>query len=226
MLGWVIWHPQGKSRIERCTVCGVPFYRLETPPPRLFWQRKRLRRRIGEMRKRGVRQVVVHGTGPDHLLWSCGVTAIDPAPLRMMLLPQLLDYAQEEWKLPLRTAAVCLRAGGADETVCQAAQVLARRVRYLKLALETEQTELETMLRRRYGLGMGGGQAVLEVCVSLEGSGTLPTLYLGKDCAVRQEVWLFYPEADWADEQMLAAFFQAGKLKTDEIQVKSVGFRA
>lgn len=226
MLGWIIWERQGKGRIERCTVCGVPFYRLEMPPPRMFWQRKRLRRRVLALRKRGVYQVVVQGAGPDHMLWEGGVRAIDPAPLRLVLLPKLLAYVQEEWQLPLRTAAVRLRAGSADETTCKAAQMLAQQARYLVLALETGQAELETLLRRRCGLGMGGGRAVLEVCIGVESSGSLPALHLGKDCAARQKIGLFYPEADWADEQLLAALFQAGKLKTDEIRIKSVGFRA
>lgn len=222
MLGWIVWQERGKLRQEICCVRGVPFYRLETPPPRSFWQRRRFFRQVEEMRGRGVHQVVEQGEGNGALLWQAGLTAVEVAPLRLALLPQLLDYAQREWDIPFRTAAVCLRGKYADADTFRAAQILAHRVRYLHLTLEMGQEELEEALRRRYGLGIGGGRAALEVCIGVEGSGTLPALYLGRGCEVRQKVRVAYENSEAANEQLLSALFQAGKLQPAGFAVQSI----
>lgn len=226
MLGWIIWKERGKARREICSVRGVPFYRLETPPPRSFWQRRRFFRQAEEMHRHGVYQVVVQGEGDGALLWQAGLTEVEVAPLRLALLPQLLDYVQRERHIPLCTAAVCLRGKSADADTFRAAQILAHRVRYLHLALETGQAELEEALRRRYGLGVGGGQVAVEVCAGVEDSGTLPALHLGRGCAARQKILLHCADPEGVDEQLLAALFQAGKLEAGQFAVKSVGFRA
>lgn len=225
MLGWIVWQERGRPQQELCCVSGVPFCRLETPPPRSFWQRRRFFRQAEELRRRGVHQVVVQGEGDGALLWQAGLTEVEVAPLRLALLPQLLDYVQREWNIPLCTAAVRLRGKYADAEVFHAAQILAHRVRYLHLALEMGQAELEEALRRRYGLGVGGGQVAVEVCIGVEG-GVLPALHLGRGCAARQKLLLRCTELEGADEQLLAALFQAGKLEAGQFAVKSVGFRA
>lgn len=226
MLGWICWQEGAKTHAELCGVSGVTFYRLTAAPPRFFRQRRKLLQHIRTMRQRGIRRVVVQGAGDDELLWQQGLSAVDTAPLRLALLSQLLEYTETVWQLSLSTAAVRLRSKTADRTVYQAAQILAQRTRYLELSMETGRAELEDRLRRCYGLGVGGGEAVLEVCIGVEESGALPALHLGRECAARQSLRLFCETLPWADEQMLAALFQAERLNIDDIAIKSVGFRA
>lgn len=226
MLGWICWQEGAKTHAELCGVSGVTFYRLTAAPPHFFRQRRKLLQHIRTMRQRGIRRVVVQGAGDDELLWQQGLAAVDIAPLRLALLPQLLEYTETVWQLSLSTAAVRLRSKTADRTVYQAAQILAQRTRYLELSMETGRAELEDRLRRCYGLGVGGGEAVLEVCIGVEESGALPALHLGRECAARQSLRLFCETLPWADEQMLAALFQAERLNIDDIAIKSVGFRA
>lgn len=226
MLGWICWQEGAKTYAELCRVSGATFYRLTAAPPRFFRQRRKLLQHIRAMRQRGIRRVVVQGAGDDELLWQQGLAAVDTAPLRLALLSQLLEYTETVWQLSLSTAAVRLRSKTADRTVYQAAQILAQRTRYLELSMETGRAELEDRLRRCYGLGVGGGEAVLEVCIGVEESGALPALHLGRECAARQSLRLFCETLPWADEQMLAALFQAERLNIDDIAIKSVGFRA
>ncbi|MBR5217867.1 MAG: hypothetical protein IKV68_05865 [Oscillospiraceae bacterium] len=226
MLGWICWQKGASVHAEICGVSGVTFYRLTAAPPRFFRQRRKLLQHIRAMRQRGIRCVVVQGEGDNELLWQQGLLAVDAAPLRLALLPKLLDYAETVWQLSLSAAAVRLRSKTVDRTVYQAAQILAQRTRYLELSVETGREELEDWLRRCYGLGAGGGETVLEVCVGVEESGALPALHLGKGCGERQSLQLFCETLTWADEQMLAALFQAEKLETNAVVIKSVGFRA
>lgn len=226
MLGWICWQEGAKTYAELCRVSGVTFYRLTAAPPRFFRQRRKLLQHIRAMRQRGIRRVVVQGAGDDELLRQQGLAAVDIAPLRLALLPKLLEYTETVRQLSLSAAAVRLRSNTADRTVYQAAQILAQRTRYLELSMETGRAELEDRLRRCYGLGVGGGEAVLEVCIGVEESGALPALHLGRECAARQSLRLFCETLPWADEQMLAALFQAERLNIDDIAIKSVGFRA
>ena len=125
MLGWICWQEGAKTRAELCGVSGVTFYRLTAAPPRFFRQRRKLLQHIRAMRQRGIRCVVVQGEGDNELLWQQGLAAVDIAPLRLALLPQLLEYTETVWQLSLLAAAVRLRSNTADRTVYQTAQILA-----------------------------------------------------------------------------------------------------
>lgn len=229
MLGWIVWQEAGRGKVQstQCAVGGVTFWKLSGPAPRHFWGRRQWRRCLQQLGRSGVRRVAVQGKVPPELLRQFALQPVDPSPLRLALLPQLLAHVQREWELPVQRGAVTLRSAGADKDVWQAAQVLARKARYLHLDIQTGRAEMEELLRRRYGLVIGGtGQTVLEVCVGCASGGTVPALHLGDGCAIRQQVELESEALPEANEQLLSAIFQAGKLKIEEIRVRSVEFSA
>lgn len=226
MLGWIVADEGKKLRIYDCQAAGVVFRKLEGPVPRTRWQRWRWRRWLGKLRRYGVMQAAVRGPVPEDLMAVWGLRAVDPAPLRLLLLPQLITYVQREWGLPLQRRQTLLRSPDAGAQVRQAAEILVRQVRYLELEVPFQQ-ELEELLRCRYGLAPGGGGTpALQVCLGTSALPGVPALHLGRDCRQRQKLELEYPEEPEADEQLLAAILWAGKLKVEEIRVKTLQFSA
>ena len=108
-----------------------------------------------------------------------------------------------------------LRASRPDGAVAEAADLLARRVRYLSPQLGRGQEELRRSLRHRYGLGEGGPAAQLAVCFGAAAEG-LPSLLIGES---HQEVRYVWAEPWWekmkpwaAEEPLLAALLAEGSL--------------
>lgn len=102
-----------------------------------------------------------------------------------------------------------------DGAVTEAADLLARRVRYLSPQLGRGQEELRRSLRHRYGLGEGGPVAQLAVCFGAAAEG-LPSLLIGES---HQEVRYVWAEPWWekmkpwaAEEPLLAALLAEGSL--------------
>ncbi len=227
MLGWVVWKEQGGTpRVERCHVNEVPFWKLEGAAPHSVWQRWLWRRGLRQLQRLGVRSVAAQGPVPPELLKRFFLRPVDPAPLRLALLPQLLDYVQSTWQIPLHQTAVRLCSRQADTVVEQAAHLLAQRVRYLHLEGNAGQDSLARQLQWRYGLAGGGAAPSWEVCIGCQGSGEVPAIHLGEECAQRQKVEMNCEKIPQADEQLLAALFQAGKPVIEEIRIKSVEFFA
>lgn len=129
----------------------------------------------------------------------------------------------------LRGQAVRLHTGEDGAAARRAAQVLARRARYV--ALEPPgQTGLERWLLAQYGLAAGCCGHTPAVTVHL---GPAPekldaAVYLGPDCAARQQVTYEAPGlGPWpVTEQLLAALTAAGQWEPSEIHVVSVTSRA
>ena len=146
MLGWIVADEGKKLRIYDCQTAGVVFRKLEGPVPRTRWQRWRWRRWLGKLRRYGVMQAAGRGPVPEDLMATWGLRAVDPAPLRLLLLPQLITYVQREWGLPLQRRQTLLRSPDAGAQVRQAAEILVRQIRYLELEVPFQQ-ELEELLR-------------------------------------------------------------------------------
>lgn len=225
MLGWIICGEERRVTLERQTVCGVSFWLLRAPHRRRWLAARAFTAALREMARQDVHRVVVQG-GEVPELALFGMTAVEPWPLRRALLPQLLDWAEREWQLPLRTSAVLLSADSSGADTCRAAKLLCRRARYVLLDTGVGQAELEAQLRSTEGLGVGGGKPVLEVCLRAEPCGGVPTLLLGRGCAARQRLELTAPGPENREESLLCALFQAEKLPIGEIHIRFVEFRA
>ena len=109
----------------------------------------------------------------------------------------------------------CCGPSRPDGAVTEAADLLARRVRYLSPQLGRGQEELRRSLRHRYGLGEGGPVAQLAVCFGAAAEG-LPSLLIGES---HQEVRYVWAEPWWekmkpwaAEEPLLAALLAEGSL--------------
>ena len=138
-----------------------------------------------------------------------------PVALRRAMLGQLVDCACRQLGLCRSQASVVLRASRPDGAVAEAADLLARRVRYLSPQLGRGQEELRRSLRHRYGLGEGGPAAQLAVCFGAAAEG-LPSLLIGES---HQEVRYVWAEPWWekmkpwaAEEPLLAALLAEGSL--------------
>ena len=230
MLGWIHWRPRGMPRIRHRVELleGMPLCRIEICGKRTPLLRLLLRREERLLAEAGVRE----GTWPDDLPEGLrlGLVPVETAPLRRAVLPALLEQAFRQKRMTQRTASVCLTAEGTSLPVYWAAQLLARRVRYLQLDTGDGQSALEQWLLQRYGLACGGAKPELEVTLCREGEPT--ALLLGENC-LRQRVDYILPPA-LADaipgggegERLLAALHRQGRLKAGEISVERIYFSA
>lgn len=225
MLGWIICCDGGALTLEERKVGGMGMLVLHLPRQMRRRQKRRLRKLLGEMARCGVRRAVVQGgTVPE--LAEFGILPVDSSPLRRSLLPQLLRWVDREWQLGLAGAAVMLRADVSDAAAWQAALTLSRQARYVHLDTRAGQALLEERLRRTVGLGRGGAEPVLEVCLGRQSGGGRPALHLGCGCGARQRLTLWTPQLPEGEESLLCALFQAEKVQIEDIQIRFVEFRA
>jgi hypothetical protein len=225
MLGWIICAEGAKGDLQMRTICGVPFLTLEAPLQRRRRDRRRISFALRAMAKAGIRTAVVQG-GVLPELEAFGIRQMDSSVLRMALLPQMLTWADRAWQLQLSRAAVVLTADVSDRTVWQAAELLGSRARYLQLDTGPGQAVMEDSLRRRWGIGIGGGRAVLEVCLGNHAATGLPKLWVGRNCACRQRLDIRWSGGSDMEEGMLCALFHAEKIPIEAIQLLFVEFRA
>lgn len=226
VLGWIVMEEDGprRPRLEQRQICGADFAVLRSAPPRGPWQRRRWGKALEAMRAAGVRCTAVQGAA-EPWLHRYGLQRAQELPLRRALLPQLLDWAEGAWGLPLRSGTVLLSAPAADRETGEILLQLGRRVRYVAVSAGPGQEALEELLLRRLGLGQGRpDRAVLELCLGEERQGRAPALYLGRDCARQQRLQAAVEGEEWP-ETVLAALFQAGKVEKGAICLKSVEFR-
>jgi hypothetical protein len=232
MLGYLIWRGAGRPRVvrERRAIGGVWFQVLEV---RGRGRRivRRVRRAVEEMRADGVRRCVAEPDWPAE--WGEGLQPVGEERLRCAILPQLLDWLAEQKGLHLSGATVELTAPWADKPVREAARLLSRRCRYLRLDMDGADA-LREELWRRYGIAAGsaGSPASLQICFG-EPTGDAPALLLGPGCGQLQRVEYTIPEALTEDlnpypvtPQLVAALWECGAVKTEEIRLKSLDFHA
>ena len=220
MYGYVVEGQAGSMVCQQ--ILGMWFWCLTLPAEGVFCSLRR-RRWWRKLQSAGVRRAVL----PDHLTaegvrW--GIEPVEVYTLRRALLPQILDRCSS-----LSGKSVRLAAPYVTVAVGEAAEVLAQRARYVDLQVERGGEALALHLQREFGLAVG---AVGTVALTVDfGSGSLGrSIYLGEDCAARQQV-VYHAEKLAAagiepQEQLLSALFGAGYLEKEEIQVKTIRFNA
>ena len=209
--------------LTREVIGGVPFWVLTAGRG---WQRLRVRSLLCRLARHGVRTAVFEDDAWQTAAARYGIHPVPVGALRLAKLEELLDCLCPA--LSGKTVRLCVGKDGG--TARQAAQVLAKRARYIELT-PPGQTALAQWLLARYGVaaGSGGQQAAAVVwCGTADSVSEGPAIYLGADCAARQEVQ--YEAAGLApwpvSEQLLAALLAADGWEASEIHVVSVVSRA
>lgn len=212
-----------RTVLTREVIGGVPFWVLTTGRG---WQRLRVRSLLCRLARHGVRTAVFEGDTWQTAAARYGIHPVPVGALRLAKLEEMLDCVCPA----LSGKTVRLAVGENGGTARQAAQVLAKRARYIELT-PPGQTALAQWLLARYGVaaGSGGQQAAAVVwCGTADSVSEGPAIYLGTDCAVRQEVrYEAAGLAPWpVSEQLLAALLAADGWEASEIHVVSVVSRA
>ena len=206
-----------KTELTPAAIRGLPLWHLAVGGG--FFARRRAGAYLRHLYASGVRRGVFEDERMAVLAARCGIAPVPVLPLRLVLLDQLLDALCIDG---LPAAAVYLRCGrGGEAAARQAAAVLARRARYIRLD-EGDPAGLTDLLLRRWGVspGDGGLTPALTVCTghdapTIDG----PVLYLTDDCARVQSVTYGSPPLP---EPLLAALTAADKCQPSEIHVASV----
>lgn len=212
-----------RTVLTREVIGGVPFWVLTAGRG---WQRLRVRSLLCRLARHGVRTAVFEDDAWQTAAARYGIHPVPVGALRLAKLEELLDCLCPA--LSGKTVQLCVgKDGGAAR---QAAQVLAKRARYIELT-PPGQTALAQWLLERYGVaaGSGGQQAAAVVwCGTADSVSEGPAIYLGADCAARQEVrYEAAGLAPWpVSEQLLAALLAADGWEASEIHVVSVVSRA
>lgn len=212
-----------RTVLTREVIGGVPFWVLTAGRG---WQRLRVRSLLRRLARHGVRTAVFEGDTWQTAAARYGIHPVPVGALRLAKLEELLDCLCPA--LSGKTVRLCVGKDGG--TARQAAQVLAKRARYIELT-PPGQTALAQWLLARYGVaaGSGGQQAAAVVwCGTADSVSEGPAIYLGEDCAARQEVrYEAAGLAPWpVSEQLLAALLAADGWEASEIHVVSVVSRA
>lgn len=212
-----------QAALTREVIGGVPFWVLTTGRG---WQRLRVRSLLCRLARHGVRTAVFEGDTWQTAAARYGIHPVPVGALRLAKLEEMLDCVCPA----LSGKTVRLAVGENGGTARQAAQVLAKRARYIELT-PPGQTALAQWLLARYGVaaGSGGQQAAAVVwCGTADSVSEGPAIYLGADCAARQEVrYEAAGLAPWpVSEQLLAALLAADGWEASEIHVVSVVSRA
>lgn len=212
-----------QAALTREAIGGVPFRVLTVGRG---WQRLRVRRLLRCLARQGVCTAVFEDIAWQAAAARYGIRPVPVRALRLAKLGELLDCLCPA--LSGKTVRLC--AGEDGGTARQAAQVLAKRARYIELA-PPGQTALAQWLLARYGVAAGsGGQppAATVWCGTADRASAGPAIYLGEDCAARQEVrYEAAGLAPWpVSEQLLAALLAADGWEASEIHVVSVVSRA
>lgn len=212
-----------RTVLTREVIGGVPFWVLTAGRG---WQRLRVRSLLRRLARHGVRIAVFEGDTWQTAAAQYGIHPVPVGTLRLAKLEELLDCLCPA--LSGKTVRLCVGKDGG--TARQAAQVLAKRARYIELT-PPGQTALAQWLLARYGVaaGSGGQQAAAVVwCGTADSVSEGPAIYLGADCAARQEVrYEAAGLAPWpVSEQLLAALLAADGWEASEIHVVSVVSRA
>ena len=212
-----------RTALTREVIGGVPFWVLTAGRG---WQRLRVRSLLRRLARHGVRTAVFEDDTWQTAAARYGIHPVPVGALRLAKLEEMLDCVCPA----LSGKTVRLAVGENGGTARQAAQVLAKRARYIELT-PPGQTALAQWLLARYGVaaGSGGQQAAAVVwCGTADSVSEGPAIYLGADCAARQEVrYEAAGLAPWpVSEQLLAALLAADGWKASEIHVVSVVSRA
>lgn len=225
MVGQLVIAPRGRGKTEECRLYGLPVLRVEADWSGL-WGERRLRGAGKRLRMGGVFRVL---TPPDFDRWPLlerfGLRRVDPESfLRAQSAPLALTALERRGLAPDR-AAVALRGLRADRDFLRTAEELCPKVRGLIIDAPRGGRELALRLRREYGVPIlppgETGQAALVFqagCprreeASLELFGPRPRL---------DGLTLTVPsleERDRKDLSLLAALWEGGRLRPEDIKI-------
>lgn len=213
-----------RTALTREVMGGMPFQVLTAGTGLL--RRLQARRLLRRMARQGVSTAVFEDGTWRETAARYGIRPVPVEPLRLAKLEELLNAICPA--LSGKTVRLCTGEDGSAAR--RAARVLVKRARYV--AVEPPgQASLEQWLLERYGLAAGsGGQppAVTVWCGAAGEEQPGAAVYLGSDCAARQEVRYAAEGLGLrpVPEQLLAALFAAGRWEPSEIHVVSVTSRA
>ena len=213
-----------RTALTRELIGGVPFQVLTVGTGPL--RRVRTRRLLRRLARQGVSAAVFEDGAWRETAARYGIRPVPVGPLRLAKLGELLDAVCPA--LSGKTVRLCTGEDGSAAR--RAARVLVKRARYVA-AEPPGQAALEQWLLARYGVAAGcGGQtpAVTVWCGTAGEERDGAAVYLGEDCAARQEVrYAAAGLGPWpVSEQLLAALFAAGRWEPSQIHVVSVTSRA
>lgn len=225
MLGQLILTPHGRGKPEAARLYGLPVLRTEVDRSG-FWGERRLRGAGKRLRMGGVLRVLAP---PDFDRWPLlerfGLRRVEPEPFVRAQSASLALTALERQGLAPDRAAVALRGLRADRDFLRAAEELCPRVRSLIIDAPRGGRELALRLRREYGVPVlppgEKGQAALIFqagCprreeISLELFGPQPQL-AGLTLTVPS-----LEEGDRGDLSLLAALWEGGRLRPENIKI-------
>ena len=196
-----------RAQWQEKELCGVLFYEVTLPVSHLFC---RVHRRLlwKKLRRCGVRRCIMEQKWEAEAA-QYGISPVEAAPLRRTLLPRLLPE--------LTGQTVALRAQCADGDVVQAAELLARRARYVSLDVPRGGDILARQLRNKYGLSTLSG---VPAAVTVDFTDTCRgALSLGEGGTM-----LCRAGGQILPEKVVAALFYAGTVKKEEIEIYSIPF--
>lgn len=191
-------------------------------PLRGAFSRQKRRRFWHRMQQMGVHCAVLPDAAAEEAA-RYGITPVPVHPLRRALLEELLLHAPALCGRTVRLSAPYVSA-----EVARAALILAQRARYLDLQVGQGRDALARQLQQRFGLAVGAvGEVTLTVC--FHGAAQGRCLCLGEDCEKYQQVVYRAEGTAITEERLLAALFDGGYLKKEEIhiiQIKSIARNA
>lgn len=206
---------------------GVPFLILCCGQTATRYGRWQMKRGLKKMAAYGVRQVIVPPAW-EEMSRAAGLSPVCDTLLRQALLEPLLDCFCAQNGLDIHRSTVRLCACEVNQTVQQAAELLAHRARYVQLSVDRGEEKLSEWLRRNYGLsaGQGGRGVLMQVCCDGAFTKGVPALWIGRDCQKHQRVnyQLREPWSSRIEENigLFAVLFAEGKLPVEAFAVKSV----
>lgn len=213
-----------RTELTREIIGGVPFWVLTAGEE---WRRgMRVRRLLRRMAQWAVKTAVFQEETWRETAARYGIQPPAVGPLRLAKLEELLAQVAPAG---MQDGTVRLCTDGDGAAARRAAAVLAQQARYIVLE-PPEQAGLSQWLLAQYGLAAGSGgrtPALTVYCGAAAGEGGA-AVYLGPDCAARQQV-VYEAEGltPWpVTEELLAALLAAGRWEPSEIHVASVRNRA
>lgn len=229
MLGYIM--QEANSRVYPYYICeeiaGMSFLVLHCGAVNTRRQERRFKRRVNQMMQQGIRRAII----PSSLMALChevGIKPISDVPLRHAMIGPLLDHFCRQEGLDIHQSTVRLCGHELNDTVRQAAVLLAHKARYMELDIKRGQEELSRWLRLTYGLSVGcvGKGAIMQICCDDVQAGKLPTLWLGKNCEKHQHVTYQLIEP-WsreitAEPQLLCVLYEEKKLPIEAFAIKTV----
>lgn len=225
MVGQLRWLDRGRGRPERGSLYGLPVLRVEAPL-KGFWAERRLARAGRDLRRAGALRVLApKGFDRWPLLVANGLAPVETdAFVQAQSAPLAIQALERRGVAPDR-ATVALRGVRAGREMARAAAELCPRVRHLVVSAPKGGRELSGWLWREFGIPVLPEEEQGQVALCFQAG-----------CAPREEtaLTLYGPapelagltlaapdlaEGDRDDLPLLAALWQGGKLRREDIKI-------